>query len=128
MGLMLAALLASIAHAQPAIDPQAEVRYLLASVETSGCEFFRNDQWYDSKAAETHLSEKYQYLSAIGLIDTTEDFIEKVATRSSFTGQPYEVRCHGGPTMTGSQWLRDELARFRTHRRPASQSEGRPPQ
>jgi len=46
------------------------------------------------------------------LINSNEDFIGKAATASSFSGQPYEVRCNGGATLTSNQWLRNELARF----------------
>ena len=48
-------------------------------------------------------------------INTTEEFIEKAATESSFSGQAYEVKCNSGPSGTSNQWLRDELARLRTY-------------
>jgi hypothetical protein len=64
--------------------------------------------------AQAHLRDKYKYLTARNLINTTEDFIDKAATESSISGQPYEVRCKGGATVRSNQWLRDELARFRT--------------
>src|SRR5450631_1524586 len=57
-------------------------------------------------------------------IITAEDFIENAATRSSLSGQPYEVRCDGGEAMTSNRWLHDELTRYRT---PGShQAEGAP--
>jgi Family of unknown function (DUF5329) len=112
--LMLACMLTPVAHSEPPTSVQIEVNFLLGYVEGSGCEFFRNGNWHDSKMAQTHLRDKYKYLSARNQITTTEDFIEKAATKSSFTGHPYEVRCGSGVIMSSNQWLHAELARFRT--------------
>ena len=113
--LLLALLPAPAARAEPPTRVQTEVSFLLGYIEGSGCEFYRNGTWHDSKAAQLHLREKYKYLVAGNLINTTEQFIERAATDSSFTGQPYQVRCNGGATITSSRWLRDELARLRTY-------------
>ena len=113
--LMLGLLLAPVVHAEPPIGVQIEVNFLLGYLEGSGCQFYRNGTWHDSIAAQTHLRDKYKYLVARNLVNTTEQFIERGATESSLSGQPYEVRCNGGATVTSSQWLRDELARFRTY-------------
>ncbi|CAK0753110.1 conserved exported hypothetical protein [Gammaproteobacteria bacterium] len=103
------------AWATPPKNTQAEVEYLLEFVGRSGCDFYRNGIWHDSKAAQAHLRDKYNYLLALNLINTAENFIERAATGSSFTGQPYQVSCHGGikMTMTSNRWLHEELARFR---------------
>ena len=111
--LMLGLLLAAVARAEPPANVQVEVNFLLGYVEGSGCAFYRNGTWHDSKMAQAHLRDKYKYLVAGNLVNTTEDFIERAATESSFTGLAYEVKCNGGATMTSKQWLRDELARFR---------------
>jgi hypothetical protein len=94
---------------------QIEVNFLLGYIEGSGCEFYRNGTWHDSKTAQAHLRDKYKYFVARNRINTTEDFIEMAATESSFSGQLYEVRCNGGAPVTSNQWLRNELARFRTY-------------
>lgn len=112
--LMLGLLLVPAARAEPPTNVQIEVNFLLGYVEGAGCEFYRNGTWHDSKAAQAHLRDKYKYFVARNLINTTEDFIERAATESSFSGQPYKVRCNGGAPVTSNQWLRDELARFRT--------------
>jgi hypothetical protein len=112
--LMLGLLLAPVARAEPPTNVQIEINFLLGYVEGSGCKFYRNGTWYNSKTAQAHLRDKYKYLTARNLIKTTEDFIDKAATESSLSGQPYEVRCNGVETMRSNQWLRDELARFRT--------------
>ena len=111
--LMLGLLLAPVARAEPPTKVQREVDFLLGFVEGSGCEFYRNGTWHDSKAAQAHLRDKYKDLVKRNLINTTEEFIERAATASSLSGQPYKLKCNGGATVTSNQWLRDELARFR---------------
>ena len=117
MGSLLIAglLLVPVARAAPPTSVQIEVNFLLGYVEGSGCEFYRNGIWHDSKSAQAHLRDKYKYLATRNLINTTEDFIERAATESSFSGQPYVVRCNGFAPVPSNQWLRDELARVRTY-------------
>lgn len=114
---MLAALCfaAHSAQAAPPVSVQVEVAFLLGYVEGSGCEFQRNGSWSNARAAQAHLRDKYRYLSARDLIDSTEHFIERAATQSSLTGQAYMVRCSGAVAITSQQWLRDELARLRSY-------------
>jgi hypothetical protein len=115
LGLMLGLALLPVARAAPPAIAQTEVNYLLGFVESSGCEFYRNGSWYDSKKAQAHLRYKYEMLAAGNQITTAEDFIEKAATKSSLSGRPYQVRCRGDDAVTSNQWLRDELARYRAH-------------
>lgn len=103
------------ARAEAPLAVQIQVNFLLGYLEGSRCEFYRNGTWHDSKMAQAHLREKYKNLVAGNRVNTAEDFIEKAATASSLSGQPYEVRCNGGAAVTSSQWLREELARFRTY-------------
>ena len=111
--LMVGLILVSIARAEPPVNVQREVNFLLSYIGSSGCEFYRNGTWSDSKTAQTHLRDKYNYLVAGNQINTTEDFIEKAATKSSLSGQSYKVRCNGSATVSSKQWLRDELTRIR---------------
>ena len=114
VGLLLGLALLSVASAVPPAITQTEINYLLGFIESSGCEFYRNGSWYDSKRAQAHLRDKYEMLAAADRISTAEDFIEKAATKSSLSGRPYQVRCGGGEVLTSNQWLRDVLARYRT--------------
>lgn len=114
--LWMACLSAPMAQAAPAASVQVEVAFLLGYIEGSGCDFQRNGSWSDARSAQSHLRDKYQYLTARDMIDSTEHFIERAATQSSLTGQAYMVRCKGGTPMTSQQWLRDELARLRSYR------------
>jgi Family of unknown function (DUF5329) len=112
--LMLGFLLASSARADTPANVQREVDFLIGDIGMSGCEFYRNGSWHDSHEAQAHLRDKYTYLSARNMVNTTEDFIEKAGTESSLSGQAYAVRCNGNPAVTSNQWLHDELARYRT--------------
>jgi hypothetical protein len=97
-------------YAAPPRSVQAEVDTLLADIEASGCSFYRNGTWHDSKATAAHLRDKYDYLAARDLIVTTEDFIEGTATKSSLSGQPYEVKCGDSAAVASGRWLRERLA------------------
>ncbi|WP_372528719.1 DUF5329 family protein, partial [Piscinibacter sp.] len=89
--LLLGVLLASVARAEPPTSVQIEVNYLLGYIEGSGCEFYRNGTWYNSQMAQSHLRDKYKFLVARNLVNTTEQFIERAATDSSLSGEPYQV-------------------------------------
>lgn len=89
---------------------QTEIPALLSFVGNSGCAFFRNGIWYDSQAAQKHLQKKLDYALAVS---SAEQFIDRVATASSFSNQPYQVRCSDGITVPSSVWLYDALARDR---------------
>jgi len=92
---------------------QAEVEHLLSAVASSGCEFYRNGEWFDSRKASEHLRNKYTALVALGRFVTATDFIEKAATKSSMSGRPYLIRCIGGAPVPTNQWLREALERYR---------------
>lgn len=113
--LVLALALAPAARATPPASAQTEINYLLRSIDSSACEFFRNGSWYDAQQGAAHLRDKYEILATGDRIQTAEDFIEQAATKSSLSGQPYQVRCGGDKAVTTNEWLRDLLARYRAH-------------
>ena len=90
---------------------QIEIEHLLLYVERSGCEFYRNGSWYDAAAAERHLRFKYEWFK--DSLDGAEDFIGKAASRSSVSGQAYEVKCGFDAPRSSAMWLTDELRHFR---------------
>jgi hypothetical protein len=109
--------LAPVARADPSAMVQQEVNYLIRYIGDSGCEFKRNGSWNDAKAAQAHMRGKYDFLVRLGRIDTAKDFIDKAATGSSLSGQPYEIRCGDGVAVPSSIWLSDELTRYRASQR-----------
>lgn len=114
--LALGLAIAPAAGAEPPAIVQQEINQLIRFVGDSGCEFRRNGVWSDPKAAEAHVRSKYDTLLRLGRIDTTQDFIDKAATESSLSGEPYEVRCGRNLPIPSSVWLRNELARYRVSR------------
>ncbi len=102
------------ALALPPKNVTAEINYLLNFMGISGCEFYRNGSWYSSASAQAHLRDKYLYFAARNLINTAEEFIEKAATKSSFSGLAYAVKCRSEAEMSSKLWLGEVLAQSRT--------------
>jgi hypothetical protein len=100
-------------HAETPPIAQAEIDYLLEFVGKSSCEFYRNGKWYTAEKAQGHLRSKYENVIARWSIDTAEDFIAKVATKSSMSGRAYEAKCGSAAPISSSQWLTDALLRHR---------------
>jgi len=108
-----AGLAPTAAHAEIPPAAKVEIDHLVAYVAGSGCEFYRNGSWYDSKKGAEHLQMKLDYLSARNVIQAAADFIDKAATQSSMSSLSYKVRCAGGEPVLSAKWLNDELAHFR---------------
>jgi hypothetical protein len=105
---LVVGLLSCPARAETAAD---EIAYLLDTVRHSSCTFIRNGKDYDGAAAADHITAKYEHFKSE--IRTTEDFIDRAATKSEMTGEPYRLRCDGQPTATAADWLRAMLAAHR---------------
>ena len=115
------ALLAPVmATAAPSPQAKREITRLMESLSSSSCEFNRNGTWYGAAKAREHLQRKYDYLLKKNLVDTAEQFIERAASRSSFSGKAYRVRCPGQAERDSEDWFRDRLQRLRDSGRPAS--------
>jgi hypothetical protein len=104
--------IAVAAAADVTAPTEREVGHLLDYLEHSNCRFFRNGSWYSAGEAKTHLKKKYDYLVEKNMVRKAEDFIEGAATRSSISGQPYQVEC-AARTIPSARWLTEELARYR---------------
>ncbi len=109
--LMIAALalvLALPAGADETTD--REVQHLLEFVENSGCTFFRNGSDHDAADAADHLRLKYSRGGKY--VNNADQFIERLASESSWTGRPYTVTCDG-VTRPSGEWLEEELKAYR---------------
>ena len=89
-----------------------EIDALLDAVATSECLFVRNGKEYDVDAAVSHLQLKRK--NGGRYFKTTEQFIERIASKSSFSGKPYEIRCSEAPAQSAFDWFSDRLQEIRT--------------
>ena len=88
-----------------------EIDYLLSSVGKSGCSFIRNGKRYSGKNARAHLKSKRRRNAH--LIDSTEEFIEKLASKSSMSGKSYLISCNGEDQQTAGEWFTAVLRKYR---------------
>jgi hypothetical protein len=114
------------AQAAPPAVAVDEINYLLGFIDRSGCKFYRNGSWYDSHRTQSHLRIKYNYLAAHDRIKTADDFIEQGATRSSMSGEEYQIQCETGPVVTSNRWLRTALVGYRSSPRQHANSSAVP--
>ena len=87
-----------------------EINYLLDFVASSGCTFIRNGDDHASPEAADHLRLKYS--RGKRYVNSAEQFIDRLATASSWSGAPYTVNCQG-TSQTSAQWLHRALADYR---------------
>ena len=104
------AMLLLVAGTSAAEDYDAEVQYLLGYVERSGCTFERNGSEHDAAGAADHLRLKYRRGGKY--VNSAEQFIDRLATGSSWTGKPYTVTCDG-VTQPSGEWLHAALEEHR---------------
>jgi len=108
--LLLVLALAWPALGAPESTAEAEIQYLLEFVADSNCDFIRNGTSHDSAEAADHLRLKYD--RGTKYAGSAEQFIDRLASESSWTGKPYTVNC-GGRTEPARDWLRRALADYR---------------
>lgn len=110
-GVLLALLLSTSQLYAASLPPaaQGEIEGLLSQLAASGCQFKRNGSWHTAEEAQAHLHRKLDYLVDRGAVASTEQFIERAATKSSISGKPYQVQCNNQAPVASSRWLRREL-------------------
>ena len=88
-----------------------EINHLLKYVEITKCIYIRNGDKHDGKDAQKHIKRKYDYFEDD--ISSSEDFIRLSATQSTMFGSKYYIKCPNEEKVKSSQWLLDELERYR---------------
>jgi len=90
------------------ISEKAKIEELIRQVGAlQNAKFIRNGKSYDSKDAAKFLRGKWD--SKAKEIATAEDFIQKVGSVSSTSGQPYLIRFTDGHEVKCGEYLRDLL-------------------
>jgi hypothetical protein len=106
----LAVSLICMPFAQATTNTEQEIQHLFEFISLSDCIFIRNNTEYPAKEARDHMQTKYDY--AKRWVSSAEQFIERIATKSSISGNRYQVRCQGKLLYTGD-WLKQELEGYR---------------
>ena len=106
----LAASAGSCAAAPPPIE-QVRIDKLIRFVEIQkGMKFIRNGTEYSCEEAAKFLRGKMDSMGAE--VTSARDFIERIASKSSMSGKPYQVRFSDGRLITSAKFLGDELKRL----------------
>lgn len=98
----------SISFAQ---DFNDEIDFLISKVGRDGCSFVRNADRYMARDARRHLRSKLERNEH--LVNSTEDFILKLASSSATTGEAYVIRCRGEEDQIAYDWFSALLADYR---------------
>ncbi|MBV8500828.1 MAG: DUF5329 domain-containing protein [Paucibacter sp.] len=114
MAIVLAACGASVCAAPTAKPVRAEIDALLTRLQTSGCQFNRNGSWYSGAQAKDHLLRKLAYFEDKTTVQSAEQFIELAATKSSVSGEAYQVKCGDEAPVQSRQWLTSQLIASRS--------------
>ena len=97
---------------------QKRVDYLLASIRSlPGAVFIRNGTEHSAVEAADHLAMKLRraktsWFAPAAETWSAEMFIEKIASRSSFSGKPYQIRFANGSVEDAGDWLLQQLERY----------------
>jgi hypothetical protein len=100
----------SATRVQAETAAEDEIRWLIQAVADSHCEFDRNGKRYAAATAAEHLELKYARGKRYA--DSAEAFIERLATKSSWTGETYWMICDDDPAPA-AQWLSMRLEELR---------------
>ncbi len=90
------------------LSEKDKIEILIKSVQNmEGADFYRNGSWYDGKAAAEHL--RFKLRRAGGTIKTAHDFIDKIATSSSFSGEAYKIKMQNGVIISANSFFNNKL-------------------
>lgn len=119
MLLSLTIMVVWIPFAQATTNTAREIQHLFEFINQSDCIFIRNNTEYAAREARAHMQTKYNY--AKRWVDSAEKFIERIATKSSISGNRYQVRCQD-QLLYSEIWLKQELNRYRSSQTTGQQS------
>ena len=104
--------------AAPAMTESMKIEALIAGIEhLPNAVFIRNGSEYDGKKAASHLRRKWNYAGK--RITTAEQFIDYLATASSFSGRKYKIRFADGRTVDSEAYFHEQLRLLEARGRPA---------
>ena len=93
------------------LTEQQKIDRLIAAVESlEGAKFIRNKTEHSPKEAADHLREKRK--AAGDQLTTAVQFIDQIGSRSSLTGEEYEIRFSDGRSVLAGEFLKQELKKL----------------
>lgn len=102
---------AGLAFAAPSARERALIDRLIGFVEQQrGAAFIRNGTEHSCADAAKFLRGKMDSMGDD--VHTAREFVDRIASKSSTTGEAYRVKFDDGRTITASKYLLDELARL----------------
>ena len=113
LALLMFIALSGMAQAQTAVlvKPLTEdqkIEKLIASVEkATNIQFYRNGSYHDATTAASHLRLKRK--KAGNGVKTASDFIEKLASKSSMTGEEYKIKYSTGKEVKARDYFYAQL-------------------
>lgn len=109
--LMITTNLSGFGQQSTAYTETQKIDHLIAFVANlKGATFIRNGESYEPKQAADHLLMKRN--KAGNRIKTAKDFIDKIATASSLTGEPYLIQFANGKKFPTQLVLLSELKKL----------------
>lgn len=78
-----------------------------AVAKLEGATFIRNDTEHSAAEAAEHLRTKWE--ATRDQVTTARQFIDEIASKSSFTGELYRIRLADGNTIIATEFLNDQL-------------------
>jgi hypothetical protein len=101
------------------VSEREKIERLLAAIQSAeGDVFIRNGAEHSARDAAEHLRSKWQ--AAGEAVKTAEEFIDKIGTKSSLSGEAYRVRLANGNEVPASEYLREKLGGIE-NRQPAEE-------
>jgi hypothetical protein len=96
------------------LSENEKIECLIISIEQlTDAQLYRNGSWYDATTAADHLRMK---LSKAGSrVKTAQDFIDKVASCSSMTGEAYKIKYSNGIEVTTKEYFTEKLKELNSH-------------
>jgi hypothetical protein len=82
-------------------------RLIGAVAELQDAKFIRNGEEYSAAEAADHLRRKWR--AAGGEIKSADEFIDAIASKSSATGESYQIRMSDGKIVPANEYLRKVL-------------------
>lgn len=97
----------AVQRTNPEKAERAKIEYLIERIRRSHLSFIRNGEAYTGRVAAQLVGWKYNHRREE--IKSAEEFIQKLATRSSTSGKPYVIQFPDGTTCFACDVLHNEL-------------------